>query len=115
MDTSQPLFHFNEDALAYAGRYVHHERKPLHCHSFIEIAFVTAGRGVHQSRSGGRPLSAGDVMLLRPGVWHGYDKCEDLTLYNCCFSSDLLREELAWTRDDAMLGRLLWTGPYSSR
>ena len=55
MDTSQPLLHFNEDALAYAGRYVHNEMKPLHCHSFVEIAFVAAGRGVHQSLRGGWP------------------------------------------------------------
>jgi AraC family transcriptional regulator, L-rhamnose operon transcriptional activator RhaR len=53
MDTSQPLFHFNEDSLAYAGYYVHDEVKPLHTHSFVEIAFVTGGGGVHQSRSGG--------------------------------------------------------------
>jgi AraC family transcriptional regulator, L-rhamnose operon transcriptional activator RhaR len=114
IDTSRPLFHFNEDALAYAGRHVHNEMKPLHCHSFVEIAFVTAGRGVHQSLSGRRPLSIGDVILLRPGVWHGYDDCENLALYNCCFSSDLLREELAWIREDTMLGYLLWTGPYSA-
>ena len=85
MDTSQLLFHFNEDALAYAGRYVHNEDKRLHCHSFIEIAFVTGGCAVHMSRSGGMPVSAGDVILLRPGVWHGYQQCADLTLYNCCF------------------------------
>ena len=115
MDTSQPLFHFNEDALAYAGYYVHDEVKPLHTHSFVEIAFVTGGGGVHQSRSGGQRLSVGDVILLRPGVWHGYDQCQRLTLYNCCFSSELLRRELAWTREDPMIGYLLWTGPYSAQ
>jgi AraC family L-rhamnose operon transcriptional activator RhaR len=48
-------------------------------------------------------------------VWHGYDDCEHLTLYNLCFSSELLRQELTWTRDDPMLGYLLWTGPYSAQ
>ena len=113
VDTSRPLFRFNEDALAYAGRYIHNEEKQLHCHSFVEIAFVTGGHAVHQSRSGGRPVSVGDVILLKPGVWHGYQKCAELALYNCCFNSDLLRDELAWTRQDPMLGYLLWTGPYS--
>ena len=37
-----------------------------------------------------------------------------LELYNCCFSSELLRRELAWTREDPLLGYLLWTGPYSA-
>ena len=50
-----------------------------------------------------------------PGVWHGYDDCQHLALFNCCFSGDLLRRELAWTREDALLGYLLWTGSYSAQ
>jgi AraC family transcriptional regulator, L-rhamnose operon transcriptional activator RhaR len=114
LDTSHDLFHFTEGALAYAGRYFHDEPNPLHSHSFVEIAFVLAGRATHQSLGGPQPLVAGDVVLLRPGVWHGYDDCADLVLYNCCFSAALLRRELAWTRQDQLLGYLLWTGPYSA-
>ena len=51
---------------------------------------------------------------LRPGVWHGYENCQRFEVYNCCFSSELLRRELAWTREDPLLGFLLWAGPYSS-
>jgi AraC family L-rhamnose operon transcriptional activator RhaR len=47
-------------------------------------------------------------------VWHGYESCRDLKVYNCCFSSELLRRELSWTREDPLLGYLLWAGPYSS-
>src|SRR5215469_16216755 len=115
MDTSRDLFYFTEGALAYAGYYVHDEPNPLHSHSFVEIAFVTSGTATHLSRRGREDLRVGDVILLRPGVWHGYDDCHRLTLYNCCFSSDLLRQELAWTREDPLLGYLLWTGPYSAQ
>jgi AraC family transcriptional regulator, L-rhamnose operon transcriptional activator RhaR len=115
LDTSRDLFHFVEGALAYAGRYRHEQPNPLHSHSFVEIAFVLAGRATHQSLGGPQSLSAGDVVLLRPGAWHGYDDCAGLVLYNCCFSAELLRRELAWTRQDQLLGYLLWTGPYSAR
>jgi AraC family L-rhamnose operon transcriptional activator RhaR len=53
-------------------------------------------------------------VLLRPGVWHAYEDCQRLELYNFCFSSELLHRELAWTREDALLGYLLWNGPYAA-
>jgi AraC family L-rhamnose operon transcriptional activator RhaR len=70
MDTSQDVFYFNEGALAYAG-YLHAEDNPLHTHSFVEIAFAVGGAGTHHCVAGRRELRAGDVILLRPGVWHG--------------------------------------------
>jgi AraC family L-rhamnose operon transcriptional activator RhaR len=114
MDYSTDVLHFAGGALAYAGYHFHDEPHPLHSHSFVEIAFVTAGAGTHLSRRGREKLKVGDVVLLRPGVWHGYEDCQRLTLYNCCFSSELLRGELAWTREDPVLGYLLWTGPYAA-
>jgi AraC family L-rhamnose operon transcriptional activator RhaR len=62
-----------------------------------------------------RAREVGDVILLRPGVWHGYDDCRSLDLDNCCFSTELLQRELAWTRAVPLLGYLLWTGPYSQQ
>ena len=114
MDTSQDVFYFTEGALAYAGYYLHAEDNPLHTHSFVEIAFAVGGAGTHHCVAGRQELRAGDVILLRPGVWHGYEQCERLELYNCCFSSELLRRELSWTREDPLLGYLLWTGPYAT-
>jgi AraC family transcriptional regulator, L-rhamnose operon transcriptional activator RhaR len=114
MDTSREVFYFNEGALAYAGHYLHAEDNPPHTHSFVEIAFAIGGAGTHHCVAGRRELSRGDVVLLRPGVWHGYEDCQRLELYNCCFSSELLRRELSWTREDPLLGYLLWTGPYAA-
>src|SRR5581483_1424708 len=108
MDTSGDLFHLTEGALAYAGHYEHDHASPLHSHSFVEIAFVVSGGGTHHSQTGRQELRVGDVLLLRPGAWHGYEDCRRLVLYNCCFSGDLLRRELSWTRDDPLLGYLLW-------
>ena len=110
---SHGLIHFTDGSLAYAGHYLHEHSHPDHTHSFLEIAVMTGGAGVHRSATGRHRLHVGDVVLLRPGVWHGYEQCHALDLYNCCFSTDLLHRELGWTRDDPLLGYLLWTGPYA--
>jgi AraC family L-rhamnose operon transcriptional activator RhaR len=104
--------YFTEGVLAYAGHWVHEEPMEDHIHNFVEVAVVTGGAAVHRSLAGGQPLGVGDVVFLRPGVWHGYDT-QHLELYNCCFSAELLHRELAWTREDPLLGYLLWTGPLS--
>jgi AraC family transcriptional regulator, L-rhamnose operon transcriptional activator RhaR len=113
VDRSGALLYFTDGSLAYAGHYLHQDTHEVHTHSFVEIAVMTGGEGVHVSLAGRRRLSIGDAILLRPGVWHGYEECRDLDLYNLCFSTELLQRELAWTREDPMLGYLLWTGPYS--
>src|SRR5580693_1912680 len=112
--TAQGLFHFTEGAPAYAGPYLHDHDSPVHTHSFVEIVFIVSGEGVHNCQNRRREMRPCDVVLLRPGVWHGYENCRELHIYNCCFSSELLRRELAWTRDDPLLGYLLWSGPYAS-
>ena len=106
--------HFADDTFAYAGHHHHPVSHPVHTHSFVEMAVVYGGSGTHHSLAGRQPLVPGDVVLLRPGVWHGYEDCAGLDVYNCCFAIELLRNELAWTRDDPLLGHLLWTGPYET-
>jgi AraC family L-rhamnose operon transcriptional activator RhaR len=115
LERSRDVEHFVDGSVAYAGRYGHRGVEPLHTHSFVEIAVVIGGTAVHVSRAGRQELTVGDVILLRPGVWHGYEDCGDLRLYNCCISPELQQRELSWTRDDPLLGRLLWTGPYAGQ
>jgi AraC-like DNA-binding protein len=109
------LVHFGDDSIAYAGRHLHETDMRLHTHSFVEMAIVVSGTGSHRTQAGLDPLGLGDVVFLRPGVWHGYQDCADLVVHNCCFSAELLHRELAWTREDPVLGHLLWTGPYAGQ
>jgi AraC family L-rhamnose operon transcriptional activator RhaR len=114
MDVNHGPMHFTEGTLAYAGMHLHVEGHPMHTHRFVEIAFAVGGRGTHDCLAGRHDMTPGDVVLLRPGVWHAYEGCRRLELYNCCFSNELLHRELAWTREDPLLGYLLWSGPYSA-
>jgi AraC family L-rhamnose operon transcriptional activator RhaR len=109
------MLYIVDGSLAFAGRYLHEDTHPVHTHSFVEVAVVMAGEGAQRSLAGRQELQAGDVLLLRPGVWHGFEDCRQLELYNCGFSNELLRRELAWTREDPQLGHLLWTGPYAGQ
>lgn len=114
MDTLHSPMHFTGGTVAYAGMHLHATGHPVHTHQFVEVAFAVGGRGTHDCLAGRHPMTPGDVALLRPGVWHAYQDCDQLELYNCCFSGELLHRELAWTRDDPLLGYLLWGGPYSA-
>jgi AraC family L-rhamnose operon transcriptional activator RhaR len=111
VDTSHGSLQFTGGTLAYAGLHLHVEGHPMHSHSFVEVAFIVGGSGTHNCLAGRHDLTPGDVVLLRPGVWHAYEDCQRLELYNCCFSSELLHRELAWTREDPLLGYLIWGGP----
>lgn len=112
---SHSMLYFSDGSVAYAGHALHEGVQPVHTHSFVEVAVMTGGAGVHHSLAGRQRLRVGDAVLLRPGVWHGYEECRRLDIYNCCFSTELLRRELAWTRADPLLGYLLWTGPYADQ
>ena len=85
-----------------------------HTHDFVELAVVGPGEGFHQTSRGERPLRHGDVIVLRPGAWHAFTGCTDLTVANCCVSTRALRAELAGLREFPAYRRLLWTEPFAA-
>ncbi|WP_327588006.1 AraC family transcriptional regulator [Nonomuraea sp. NBC_00507] len=95
---------------------VHHVDLDLepHAHDFLEIAVIGSGDGRHVTSQGEHPLRRGQVIVLRPGAWHGFLDCADLTVANCCLSAHALRAELAALYDIPMLRRTLWTDPVAS-
>jgi AraC family L-rhamnose operon transcriptional activator RhaR len=86
---------------------------PLHDHDFMETVLVTGGSGVHCTIYGEQPISRGDVFVLRPGAWHGFDDAKDLALCEVRFGMELLTRELAWTRDDPAIDLMFWAAPLS--
>jgi AraC family L-rhamnose operon transcriptional activator RhaR len=109
----------HEHALFAAGPIwggVHHLSADVesHAHDFLEIAVLGAGRGRHVTSQGARRVRRGEVVILRPGAWHGFRDCADLTVANCCLSAQALRAELAPLHDIPLLRRMLWTDPMAS-
>ncbi|GAA3585871.1 hypothetical protein GCM10022419_079910 [Nonomuraea rosea] len=95
---------------------VHHVDLDIesHAHDFLEIAVIGTGHGRHVTSLGEQPLSRGQVIVLRPGAWHGFRDCAGLVVANCCLSAQALRAELAALYDIPMLRRMLWTDPVAS-
>lgn len=85
-----------------------------HAHDFLEIAVIGTGRGRHMTSQGEHEVRRGEVIILRPGAWHGFRNCIDLTVANCCLSAQALRAELAPLHDIPMLRQMLWTDPMTS-
>lgn len=102
---------FLDERLMLSQRHVLTAPTHAHDHDFMELVFVVGGRGNHRSAAGLRKLTAGDVLVLRPGAWHAYENCQSLEVHNCCFAISMLRRELAWTMGDAALSYLFWEGP----
>lgn len=112
------IFHYPPSRLfpegmlpVYAQRFVHHRTQPVHDHGFMELVVVIGGSALHRSPDGARPLHRGDVIVLRPGAWHGYESCHRLQIVNCCFATEMLRNQLAWMLDDAVINSLLLHRP----
>jgi AraC family L-rhamnose operon transcriptional activator RhaR len=95
---------------------VHHLRATVesHAHDFLEIAVIGAGEGKHVTSQGEREVRQGEVIILRPGAWHGFRDCAGLTVANCCLSAQALRTDLAALHDIPLLRRTLWTDPMAA-
>jgi AraC family L-rhamnose operon transcriptional activator RhaR len=73
------------DAPVYVHRVRSQERTRWHAHRFSELVCVHSGSGAHRDRQGVHWLAPGDVLLVRPGVFHQYRDCRGLRLTNVMF------------------------------
>jgi AraC-like DNA-binding protein len=113
----RPVYHEHElfhSAPVFAEVHELTEPVELHGHDFCEIAVVSGGSGRHVSAQGTQELRGGDVVVLRPGAWHGFTHCRKLIVANCCVSAAALRTELAFLRTLPSVRDLLWLGPVAS-
>lgn len=71
-------------------RIVGHKANLPHDHLFHEIVYVEAGSALHRTAGEDRKLRPGDVIVLRPQVWHFYAQPRDLTIINCLIDGKLI-------------------------
>jgi AraC family L-rhamnose operon transcriptional activator RhaR len=95
------------DAAIAAERIAVTAALPAHGHSFLELAVVSSGTGVHRTRSGERRIGPGEVVLIRPGQWHAYDDPEGLVVWNLYIAARTLTAELAVLRSDPLVAALV--------
>ncbi|MFW6060235.1 MAG: helix-turn-helix domain-containing protein [Phycisphaeraceae bacterium] len=72
-------------------RIANHRNTSPHDHLFHEIVYIEAGTAEHETAGGRQRLRGGDLIVLRPQVWHAYHHARGLTLINCLFDGRLTR------------------------
>lgn len=83
-------FRGNNDAGVLVNRIAGHADVTAHEHLFHELVFIEAGAVEHRAADGARRLRPGDIIVLRPQVWHAYERARSLTLVNCLIDTALM-------------------------
>jgi AraC-like DNA-binding protein len=77
-----------------SGLFVHriagHKETGAHNHIFHEIVYVESGGAEHHTAAGVQKLRPGDVIVIRPQIWHAYYQPRDLTIINCLIDAQLM-------------------------
>jgi AraC family transcriptional regulator, L-rhamnose operon transcriptional activator RhaR len=77
-----------------SGLHVHrirgHAEASAHDHLFHEVVYVETGTAEHVTADGTRRLRPGDVIVIRPQVWHAYARPRGLGIVNCLIDTHLM-------------------------
>ena len=63
----------------------HNTARLFHDHDFSELVIIERGSPIHLLEGGECPLSRGDILVVHPGVVHGYENTVDLELVNIIY------------------------------
>jgi len=61
-----------------------------HEHVYHEVVIVESGSADHVSAEGVRRVLMGDLIIVKPGVWHQYRNTKALSIVNCLFDRRVL-------------------------
>lgn len=82
-----------------------------HGHDFVELAMVMRGVGVHVTQDGRFEVEPGDLVIMRPGEWHGYEVEENLVVFNAYVAPELVVRCFQLVHDAPSVLRLLAPQP----
>lgn len=74
-----------------------HTEQNLHAHNFIEIAYVSQGKGIHRIGKKDYPVSKGDLFLIDYNEEHVFlpvANSHNLIVYNCIFQPEFIDNSL---------------------
>jgi len=90
--TPGPDWHHTQDQPHVdVHRIIDHAQIASHDHLCHELVFVESGTAVHKTAEGHSRLRPGDVIVIRPQVWHAYQNPRRLTIVNCLVGTRLIR------------------------
>ena len=78
------------EAGVYVARLPSHGETGVHDHIFREIVYVESGTAEHLTAEAPRQLRPGDLIIIRPLVWHAYSRPRNLTIINCLIDQRLM-------------------------
>jgi AraC-like DNA-binding protein/quercetin dioxygenase-like cupin family protein len=85
-----------------------------HTHEFHELVFVLGGEAVHEINGSRHKLQPGDLFLLEPGVYHGYQGAADKAtpVYNIMFLPELLEDEFGRLKQETYFSEFSYLAPF---
>ena len=67
-----------------------HPDRLFHGHDFMEIVLILEGTAKHLVNNYSASVSAGDLLIIRPGLKHAYTNCETMGLINIAYNPEKL-------------------------
>ena len=94
---------FEDGDPIYINKAIEQVSPHLHVHDFLEIAYVSSGRGIHILGNQKYDVSKGDLFVINYDVEHEFRSVEgsndNLIIYNCVFRPEFLDYTLINCKD----------------
>ena len=95
---------FRNGESIYVNKAIEEVEPHPHSHDFLEIAYVTSGRGIHRIGDVEYCVSQGDLFIINYNILHEFRSLQDqsesrLIVYNCVFNPDFLDYSLVNCKD----------------